>query len=622
MFSFSRLVVITSLVTCCVVSNGARALAGSIAQQKINASDVASGDYFGSSVSVSGEIAVVGAEQRDCDAGRWCGAAYIYRFNGTSWVEEQQLLESNQLAETYFGRWVAVSGDTVMIKGLNLDVFVYKYNGVSWIEQQTLTIADPPASDSWASLTLNGDIAVVGARGEDCAAGPFCGAAYVFRYNGTSWVEQQKLTASDVDTQDGFGESISVSGDTIVVGAARNGCADGNACGSAYVFRYNGTSWVEQQKLTAFDAAAIDLFGGAVSISGDVVVIGSTDDDCAAGNRCGAAYVYRFNGTSWVLDQKLTESVEGEFNLFGESVSVSGDMIVVGASDACPTVSLCGSAYVYTFNGTSWEEEQKLTAPIINGSNGFGDSVFANLDTVFVGSKEDADCGDIPNAGSCGATFVYNSSGNNSAASSPMVATAPNSNTKDRYLSFDPSTNTGKTTALRVTRVGSTTPSYVSCTMDYVGADGRVGQLVQSPEFCEWTNSVIHIRGCEIVPGNEYLVDATTDGVAFSASVSVFTTAPQIAASRSYGDLVGAFEGGVWKAAEGFVTANDIVAVVQKFQLLSTAPHISRVDNDGQTPNGLIASNDILREVQAFAGSDFGFGVTGCLTGTCVPNCP
>ncbi len=204
----------------------------------------------------------------------------------------------------------------------------------------------------------------------------------------------------------------------------------------------------------------------------------------------------------------------------------------------------------------------------------------------------------------------------------PLPAPAPFDVTKDRYLSFDPSTNTGRFSALRVTRLGAATPWYVSCTLQDAGIDGKLSTLVQNAEFCDWTDSVIHVRGCEVVPGNEYLVETTLDNVTFSSSLSILTTAPQISASRQFGDIVGTLVAGVWTAPDGLVTTTDIVAVLQKFQLLTSAPHLSRVDNDGKSPNGIIASADILRAAIAFAGGDFGFGVTDCLTGTCVPNCP
>ncbi len=204
----------------------------------------------------------------------------------------------------------------------------------------------------------------------------------------------------------------------------------------------------------------------------------------------------------------------------------------------------------------------------------------------------------------------------------PKSPVAPFNITKDRYLSFDPNNNTGILAAFRVTRIGASTSWYISCTLQNDGAQGMLSELVQLPEYCLWSDTVIHIRGCEIVPGNEYLLDATLDNISFTSPLSLLTTSPQNGANRQFGDLVGSFINGAWSSPEGLVTASDIVAVVQKFQLSASAPHISRVDCDGKTPNGIVAGNDILREVIAFAGGDFGFGVTDCLTGTCVPNCP
>ncbi len=194
--------------------------------------------------------------------------------------------------------------------------------------------------------------------------------------------------------------------------------------------------------------------------------------------------------------------------------------------------------------------------------------------------------------------------------------------TKDRYLSFVPDSNWANPVAYRVTRVGSTTPWYVSCTLQDAGVEGKFGELVPTAEFCAWTESVIHVRGCDIVPGNEYLVEATLDDAIFSAPLSIYTTAPQINVGRQFGDVVGALVGGAWTAPDGIVTVSDITAVVQKFQLDPSAPHLSRVDNDGKTPNGIVASNDILRAVVAFLSYDFGYDVTNCLSGTCVPSCP
>ena len=139
------------------------------------------------------------------------------------------------------------------------------------------------------SVAVAGDTAVIGAWGDD-DDGIDSGSAYVFRYNGTAWVEEAKLTASDAAEGDHFGGSVTVSGDTVVVGAYADD-DNGSRSGSAYVFRYSGTAWVEEAKLTASDGAADDFFGFPVAVSGDTVVVGAGGDD-DNGIDSGAAYVY------------------------------------------------------------------------------------------------------------------------------------------------------------------------------------------------------------------------------------------------------------------------------------------------------------------------------------------
>jgi len=194
--------------------------------------------------------------------------------------------------------------------------------------------------------------------------------------------------------------------------------------------------------------------------------------------------------------------------------------------------------------------------------------------------------------------------------------------TKDRYVSFNPSTNT-ELVAYRVTRVGDVTPWYVSCALSDLGAEGMFSTLVQTPEFCNWsTIPGVHVNGCIIVPGNEYVIQATGDNITLGDPLSIFTTTPQFDAGRQFGDITGSFIAGFWTAPDGLVTGNDIVATVQKFNLAPNALLLARADIDGAVPNTVISAGDILRAVQAFNAEPFSFGVTGCLTGTCVPVCP
>ena len=146
-------------------------------------------------------------------------------------------------------------------------------------------------------------------------------------------VEEQKLTAAEPSGYDRFGSGIAVSGDTAVVGAFYNACAPDTACGSAYVYRFDGTSWIEEQTLTPSDLAEQDWFGHSVALSGNTALVASKGDDCTdGGDDCGAAYVFRFTGTSWVEEQKLTASNALARSRFGGSVSVSGNTALTSTS--------------------------------------------------------------------------------------------------------------------------------------------------------------------------------------------------------------------------------------------------------------------------------------------------
>jgi len=202
---------------------------------------------------------------------------------------------------------------------------------------------------------------------------------------------------------------------------------------------------------------------------------------------------------------------------------------------------------------------------------------------------------------------------------------------KDRYVSFDPNISAIGAVATRVTRVGSLTDKYVDCTsLDDLGADGVYATLIDGPlpappdatYYCDLSvvTTGLHVRGCSIVPGNTYDISVTADGTTFTSALPIITTPPQFSAGRQFGDVVGGLVGGVWTAPDGLVTASDIVAVVQKFQLVAGAPIIARVNNVGEVPSTIVtAGGDVLRAVQAFGASEFGYGVTNCLSGTCVP---
>jgi hypothetical protein len=180
-------------------------------------------------------------------------------------------------------------------------------------------------------VALSGDTALIGAAFDD-DAGLDSGSAYAFVRSGGVWTEQQKLKASDATIDILFGSSVALSGDTALIGAKFDTVAGAIASGSAYVFVQSGGVWTEQQKLTASDGAAYDLFGESVALSGDTALIGAPSPSSFVGaSGPGTAYVFVRSGGVWNEQQKLAPSDNEASDEFGSSVGVSGDVVVVGA---------------------------------------------------------------------------------------------------------------------------------------------------------------------------------------------------------------------------------------------------------------------------------------------------
>jgi hypothetical protein len=305
------------------------------------------------------------------------------------------------MTDDSFGISVSTSGDTALIGADGVDdygldsgaAYVFEYNGSGWVEQQKLVASDSATGDFYGvSVALDGTAALIGAFNDD-DNGPDSGSAYVFRDNGTSWIEGAKLTASDGAATDWFGRSVSLYGDVALVGA--DGDSDnGTNSGSAYVFRYNGISWIEEAKLTASDGAAGDSFGFSVSLFGDRALVGAyLDDD--NGNQAGSAYVFHYDGSTWTEEEKLLP-LDGESqNNFGYSVSISDRTALVGAYRDNDSGTESGSAYVFFRNGGNWIEGEKLTASDGEAGDFLGASASVFGDTAVVGAFGTDDFGYI-----------------------------------------------------------------------------------------------------------------------------------------------------------------------------------------------------------------------------------
>lgn len=375
----------------------------------LTAADAATNDLLGSSVALSGDTAVIGAPNDDGAA----GAAYVFVRNGTGWTQQQKLVASDAAGLQAFGTSVAIAGDTVLV-GARFDdnasgsdagaAYVFVRSGGVWTEQQKLLGSDTGAFDELgAAVALSGDTAVVGALlandGSD-------GGAYVFVRSAGVWTQQQKLTAADAADSDEFGLAVAIAGDTIVVGAARDDSSLGTDAGAAYVFTRAGVAWSQQQKLLAADGADGDRFGSAVAVAGDTTLVGAFWDDTSAGSNAGSAYAFTRAGTSWSQQQKLVADDAGAGDQFGIAVSLAGDLAVVGADFDNTVRGLTGSAYVSVRTGLLWQQQQQLLAEDGGAGAGFGYAVAGLGDTALCGARTH----DTTAGANAGSAYVYRAS--------------------------------------------------------------------------------------------------------------------------------------------------------------------------------------------------------------------
>jgi len=324
-------------------------LSAYVQQAKLTASDGAAGAFFGGSVSISGNTMVVGADSATVGGDNYQGAAYVFTESGSRWTQTAKLTASDGAAYADFGGSVSISGNTI----------------------------------------------VVGANGAT-VGGIKQGAAYVFTGSGSSWTQTAKLTASDGTANANFGFSVSISGNTAVVGA--NGAVVGGINqGAAYVFTGSGSAWAQAAELTASDGTANAHFGISVAISGNTIVVGAYDATVNSINQ-GAAYVFVEPAGGWAgVTQPITQQAEltasdgTASDWFGRSVAISGSTLVVGAPAPLGGINP-GAAYVFAEPSGGWAGNLTQTAELTSSDghggyvDGFGISVSISGNTVVVGA--------------------------------------------------------------------------------------------------------------------------------------------------------------------------------------------------------------------------------------------
>lgn len=364
--------------------------------EKLHDAHGAQGDQFGVAVALNGDIAVVGAASDD-DFGSNAGSASMFQKIGGVWTQIAKLTPDVGAADDEFGSAVAFDGTTVVVgayqdddRGLDSgSAYVFRKVRGEWTQVAKFTASDGVAGDAFGfSLSVSGDTIFVGAN-EDDDQGSDSGSVYIFDRIAGVWSQTAKILASDGAAGDRFGHSVSIGVNRAVVGA--NADDDmGVDSGSVYIFERIGGVWSQSAKLVASDGAAGDFFGWSVSLSGDSLIAGAYRD----GEFTGSAYIFRKVHLSWVQTAKLIAADSFVSDFFGFSVALSGDIAIVGAPGKDDFFSNAGSAYFFERVGGVWTQTAKLLAVDGSFAEFFGESVALSGVTALVGARFDDDLGD------------------------------------------------------------------------------------------------------------------------------------------------------------------------------------------------------------------------------------
>ncbi len=336
--------------------------------------------YFGQVLSASDDFIVLGS-QYDDEMGVNAGAVEIFKREGEQWVKDQKLFASDGYS---FGRSIAIDGNRIIAGALGDDssVFVFERNAEGW-HQQAKLVAEDGSGDFGTSLAISGDRIIVGAKNDD-VNGNNSGSAYIFELQSGDWQQVEKLVASDGQAYDYFGHSVAINGDNIAIGAYSTDHS-GPASGSVYTYTRGESGWETGATLEPEDLAPYDRFGFSISMSNERLVVGAYYANAPGMLDTGSAYVYVQNSSEWVIEDKLMATDLEAGALFGTSVAISGDRIVVGAIMGGES----GAAYVFERDGESWSENTKLENVDARVDSQFGYTVALTSDTLIAGSPFD-----------------------------------------------------------------------------------------------------------------------------------------------------------------------------------------------------------------------------------------
>ena len=322
-----------------------------------NAYDTEVNDQFGKSVAISGNLAIVGAPFEDDAGGTSSGKAYIFNVTSGALVYTLDNPNAYDTSENdYFGNSVAISGDRAIVGASGEDTAGGNSSGKAYIFNTTTgnlvhTLDNPNAYDTEVgdafsrSVAISGDRAIVGAANEDDAGGLSSGKAYIFNVTTGALVHTlDNPNAYDTSAYDEFGRSVSISGNRAIVGAYREDDSGGDLSGKAYIFNVATGALVHTlDNPSAYGTSYADQFGESVAISGNYAVVGAYDEDDAGASKSGKAYIFNVSNGELVYTLDNPASIGPENDEFGQ-VAIDGNSVIVGAYARAGD---SGTVYIY-----------------------------------------------------------------------------------------------------------------------------------------------------------------------------------------------------------------------------------------------------------------------------------
>ena len=356
-----------------------------ILRTKVEANDGASGFQFATSVDIQGNEVIVGAPGAD----NQLGAVYVFLRSGNEWVIQNKISPGDGQDGESFGRALAYAGFDLIIgapensniNGANAGiVYLYSRRLNNWDFESTVLAANKLIQPLFGTaVAISDSTAVVGAEGKEGDTG----AAFVYELSDSGWTQVAELTASDGAAGDLFGKAVAVSGDIVVVGAPGDDNERGTNAGSAYIYLRGSMGWSEQARLISSDGAAEDQFGSAVAIDGTTAAIGAPLADSPSGQDAGKVYVYDSDGPLWA-EQIVISLVDGsQGDGLGTSVALENTTLVMGAPE---TSAKTGRVYVYVEVGITWVREAVLTGSDVEIGDQFGADVDLDDNYIIIGS--------------------------------------------------------------------------------------------------------------------------------------------------------------------------------------------------------------------------------------------